>query len=326
MSAGADADMPLAHPLEITALTQDTARGPELGVSFTWPEGILDEPLVDELADTWFEILDALAAHAAEPGAGGRTPSDFPLANLSQDEVERLERDYPGLEEILPLSPLQQGLLYHVLVSGLGTGTDTEEGAQEGADEADVPAGEHNVYTVQVWLELVGDLDPDRLRAAGRALLRRHTNLSAAFVHEGLAEPVQVFGAAAELPWREEDVSALAEDGRESETDRLLGLERNRRFTPTAPPMMRLMLIRLADNRHRVVLTTHHILMDGWSLPIVLRELFALYREAGGEGSVTATEPAADLPVTTPSGSICRGSAGSTVRRRKPPGGRRCRG
>ncbi|WP_326812877.1 amino acid adenylation domain-containing protein [Streptomyces scopuliridis] len=300
MSAGADADMPLAHPLEITALTQDTARGPELGVSFTWPEGILDEPLVDELADTWFEILDALAAHAAEPGAGGRTPSDFPLANLSQDEVERLERDYPGLEEILPLSPLQQGLLYHVLVSGLGTGTDTEEGAQEGADEADVPAGEHNVYTVQVWLELVGDLDPDRLRAAGRALLRRHTNLSAAFVHEGLAEPVQVFGAAAELPWREEDVSALAEDGRESETDRLLGLERNRRFTPTAPPMMRLMLIRLADNRHRVVLTTHHILMDGWSLPIVLRELFALYREAGGEGSVTATEPAADLPVTTP--------------------------
>ncbi|MEV4970315.1 amino acid adenylation domain-containing protein [Streptomyces scopuliridis] len=304
MTAGADADMPLAHPLEITALTQDTARGPELGVSFTWPEGILDERLVDDLADTWFEILDALAAHAAEPGAGGRTPSDFPLTNLGQDEVERLERDYPGLEEILPLSPLQQGLLYHVLVSGLGTDTETEEGAGQGADEADLPAGEHNVYTVQVWLELVGDLDPDRLRAAGRALLRRHTNLSAAFVHEGLAEPVQVFGAAAELPWREEDLSALAEDGREPEIDRLLGQERNRRFTPTAPPMMRLMLIRLADNRHRVVLTTHHILMDGWSLPIVLRELFALYREAGGEGSVTATEPvtasAADLPATTP--------------------------
>ncbi|WP_411113831.1 amino acid adenylation domain-containing protein [Streptomyces sp. 029-5] len=312
MTAGADGDMPLAHPLEITALTQDTARGPELGVSFTWPEGILDERLVDELADTWFEILDALAAHAAEPGAGGRTPSDFPLANLSQDEVERLERDYPGLEEILPLSPLQQGLLYHVLVSGLGAdaetdaGADTYEGARERAGEQDVPAGEHNVYTVQVWLELVGDLDPDRLRAAGRALLRRHTNLSAAFVHEGLAEPVQVFGAAAELPWREEDLSAFAEDGRETETDRLLGLERNRRFTPTAPPMMRLMLIRLADDRHRVVLTTHHILMDGWSLPIVLRELFALYREAGAEGSGTATvlpaghSAAVDLPATTP--------------------------
>ncbi|MFE9885090.1 amino acid adenylation domain-containing protein [Streptomyces scopuliridis] len=308
MSAGADAGMPLAHPLEITALTQDTARGPELGVSFTWPEGILDERLVDELADTWFEILDALAAHAAEPGAGGRTPSDFPLANLSQDEIERLERDYPGLEEILPLSPLQQGLLYHVLVSGLGTDTDTDEDARERADEVDeaeVPDGEHNVYTVQVWLELVGDLDPDRLRAAGRALLRRHTNLSAAFVHESLAEPVQVFGAAAELPWREEDLSALSEGGRETEIDRLLGLERNRRrFTPTAPPMMRLMLIRLGDNRHRVVLTTHHILMDGWSLPIVLRELFALYREAGGEGSVTATDlpagAAADLPATTP--------------------------
>ncbi|MEV8390852.1 MULTISPECIES: amino acid adenylation domain-containing protein [unclassified Streptomyces] len=301
MSAGADADMPLAHPLEITALTQDTARGPELGVSFTWPEGILDERLVDELADTWFEILDALAAHAAEPGAGGRTPSDFPLTSLGQDEVERLERDYPGLEEILPLSPLQQGLLYHVLVSGLGTDTETDEGALEEAGAADEPVGEHSVYTVQVWLELVGDLDPDRLRAAGRALLRRHTNLSAAFVHEGLAEPVQVFGAAAELPWREEDLGTPAEDARESAIDRLLDLERSRRFTPTAPPMMRMMLIRLGDNRHRVVLTTHHILMDGWSLPIVLRELFALYREAGGEGSATAGDlPPVDLPATTP--------------------------
>ncbi|MEV6419527.1 amino acid adenylation domain-containing protein [Streptomyces sp. NPDC051662] len=301
MSAGADADMPLAHPLEITALTQDTARGPELGVSLTWPDGILDERLVDRLADTWFEILDALAAHAAEPGAGGRTPSDFPLTGLSQDEVERLERDYPDLEEILPLSPLQQGLLYHVLVSGLGTDTETDEGAREEAGEADAPVGEHSVYTVQVWLELIGDLDPDRLRAAGRALLRRHTNLSAAFVHEGLAEPVQVFGAAAELPWREEDLGALAEDAREPEIDRLLDLERGRRFTPTAPPMMRMMLIRLGDNRHRVVLTTHHILMDGWSLPIVLRELFALYREAGGEGSVTRGHlPPVDLPATTP--------------------------
>ncbi|MEW2580014.1 amino acid adenylation domain-containing protein [Streptomyces syringium] len=284
MSAGADAGMPLAHPLEITALTQDTERGPELGVSLTWADGILDERLVDELGTTWFEILDELAAHAAEPGAGGRTPSDFPLAQLGQEEVERLEHDYPGLEEILPLSPLQQGLLYHVLVSGLSA----EQAALE---------GEHSVYTVQVWLELVGDLDPARLRAAGQKLLERHTNLSAAFVHEGLVEPVQVFGSRAELPWREEDVSTLSGDRQEEEIDRLLSHERGRRFEPTKPPMLRMMLVDMGDNRRRFVLTTHHIILDGWSLPVVLRELFALYEGAAdtarsADGSATAALPA----------------------------------
>ncbi|WP_370422390.1 amino acid adenylation domain-containing protein [Streptomyces sp. QH1-20] len=284
MSAGADAGMPLAHPLEITALTQDTERGPELGVSLTWADGILDERLVDELGTTWFEILDELAAHAAEPGAGGRTPSDFPLAELGQEDVERLEHDYPGLEEILPLSPLQQGLLYHVLVSGLSA----EQAALD---------GEHSVYTVQVWLELVGDLDPARLRAAGQKLLARHTNLSAAFVHEGLVEPVQVFGSRAELPWRQEDVSALSGDRQEEEIDRLLSHERGRRFEPTKPPMLRMMLVDMGDNRRRFVLTTHHIILDGWSLPVVLRELFALYEDTAPTADGSAT---ADLPAITP--------------------------
>ncbi|MER6915069.1 amino acid adenylation domain-containing protein [Streptomyces sp. NPDC000594] len=295
MSAGADADMPLAHPLEITALTQDTEQGPELGVSFTWPEGILDEDLVDELSRTWFTILDEIAAHAAEPGAGGRSPSDFPLTRLDQDGVDRLERAYPGLEEILPLSPLQQGLLYHVLVSGMAAEADAaEEDAAEEENEAAAQEGEHSVYTVQLWLELVGDLDPERLRTAGSRLLERHTNLSAAFVHEGLAEPVQVLGASAPLPWRQLDVSAVAEDRRTAEIDRLLYEERNRRFTPTAPPMLRMLLIRMGEDRHRVVLTTHHIILDGWSLPVMVRELFALYRADGGTASP------AELPPVTP--------------------------
>ncbi|MDL5206028.1 non-ribosomal peptide synthetase [Streptomyces sp. ALI-76-A] len=286
MSAGADAEMPLAHPLEITALTQDTDRGPELGVSLTWADGILDDELIEELGTAWFEILDELAAHAGEPGAGGRTPSDFPLAALGQDDIERLERSYPGLTEILPLSPLQHGLLYHVLTDRLLV--------QQGDGQAD----EQHVYTVQVWLELDGELDPARLRAAGQALLGRHTNLSAAFVHEGLAEPVQVFDTGARLPWHEEDLSALTQDRRETETERLLHLERSRRFDPTAPPMLRMLLLRTGENRHRLVLTTHHIIVDGWSLPVLLRELFVLYRYGGDESAATAA--GAELPANTP--------------------------
>ena len=84
--------------------------------------------------------------HAAQPGAGGRTPSDLPLVALSQGEIERLERRYPQLEDVLPLSPLQEGLLFHALY------------------DAQAP----DVYTVQLVLALEGPLDAAAL-AGGRA-------------------------------------------------------------------------------------------------------------------------------------------------------------
>ena len=83
--------------------------------------------------------------HAAQPGAGGRSPSDLPLVALSQAEIERLEQRYPQIEDILPLSPLQEGLLFHALY------------------DAQAP----DVYTVQLVLGLDGPLD-ERARCRRR--------------------------------------------------------------------------------------------------------------------------------------------------------------
>ncbi|WP_235981157.1 condensation domain-containing protein, partial [Streptomyces albidus (ex Kaewkla and Franco 2022)] len=286
MSAGADADMPLTHPLSINALTQDAQDGTELSVSFVWPEGVVDEETVRDVADAWFEILDSLAEYATQPGAGGRTPSDFPLVTLDQGEIDALEETHPDLEEILPLSPLQQGMLYHVLLGAL---TGDEDGTEEG-DEA-----RHNLYTVQLSLDLEGALDAERMRDAGQALLQRHGNLRAAFVHDGMRQPVQVVCGDARLPWRTEDLSALTGDGLEREARRLMRAERGRPFDPSRPPMVRMMLLTTGENRYRLVLTTHHILLDGWSLPVIVRELFALYREA-----VSTDGTAEELPAITP--------------------------
>lgn len=288
MSAGADAEMPLTHPLSINALTQDAEDGTELAVSFVWPEGVVDEQTVRDVADTWFEILDSLAEYATQPGAGGRTPSDFPLVDLDQDEIDELEEAHPGLEEILPLSPLQQGMLYHVLLGALAG--DADESGSEEADEA-----RSNLYTVQLSLDLEGTLDAEKMREAGQALLQRHGNLRAAFVHEGLRQPVQVVSSDARLPWREEDLSGLSEERLERETHRLMRAERGRPFDPSRPPMVRMMLVTTGERRYRLVLTTHHILLDGWSLPVIVRELFALYRD-----SVGAAGGAEDLPAITP--------------------------
>ena len=98
-----------------------------------------------ELAERWFDVLAALVRHVAQDGAGGRSPSDLPLVALTQTEIERLERAHPRLADVLPLSPLQEGLLFHALY------------------DAQAP----DVYTVQLELELAGALDEAALRSGG---------------------------------------------------------------------------------------------------------------------------------------------------------------
>src|SRR5262249_27200571 len=120
LGGGGDAGMPLPHVLEVNALTLDGAEGARLRASWSWAPALLDEAAVSELAHGWFAVLEALVRHVAQPGAGGRTPSDVPLAALPQAEIEWLERHYPQIEEILPLSPLQEGLLFHALFDAQG--------------------------------------------------------------------------------------------------------------------------------------------------------------------------------------------------------------
>ncbi len=91
--ASADPEMPCAHVLEISAITHDTPSGPRLRATLTWPAGLLDEPRVQALADLWFAALAALGRHAADPAAGGHTPSDLSLVDLTQDEIDALEAE-----------------------------------------------------------------------------------------------------------------------------------------------------------------------------------------------------------------------------------------
>ncbi|WP_433240263.1 amino acid adenylation domain-containing protein [Streptosporangium sp. CA-135522] len=158
------------------------------------------------------------------------------------------------LEDILPLSPLQQGLFFHALF-----------------DEA-AP----DVYTAQLVLELEGPLDVPALRHATAALLRRHANLRVSFRQRTNGEPVQLVHRRVEVPWRE--VVTADPDGVAAE-------ERARRFDLAAPPLMRFVLLRLAPDRHRLVFTNHHILLDGWSTPLLAAELLTRY---GGAEPATA--------------------------------------
>ena len=166
------------------------------------------------------------------------------------------------LEDILPLSPLQQGFFFHALFD---------------SDDTDV-------YTAQFVLDLEGPLDTAALRTAAETLLRRHANLRAAFWHEDLSRPVQVIPRTVDLPWEEIDAD-------EAGADAIVARERARGFDMTAPPLLRFVLVRTAPERFRLIFTNHHILLDGWSTPILATELFLLYVQGGHDTGMPRVTP-----------------------------------
>ncbi|HEV7588164.1 MAG TPA: condensation domain-containing protein, partial [Longimicrobium sp.] len=158
-----------------------------------------------------------------------------------------------NVEDLYPLSPLQQGMLFHTLYSP-GTGA----------------------YLEQMSMTLVGPVHPEPFRRAWQRVIDRHPVLRSGFVWEGVPQPLQVVFRQVELPFEHEDWRELPVEERERrfaermEQERVEGLD-------LARPQVRVRLYRTGDDEHRFVLTTHHMLLDGWSLPIVLGEFGALY-------------------------------------------------
>ncbi|MFE7646433.1 amino acid adenylation domain-containing protein [Streptomyces phaeoluteigriseus] len=172
-----------------------------------------------------------------------------------------MTRGRSNLSDVLPLTPLQEGLLFH---------------AVSGRRELDV-------YTVQLVLDLSGPLDGARLKAAAERFLDRHPHLKAGFRYRDNGDPVQLVPRTIALPWQEDQVTDEDRIGQLTEEDRL------RPFDMARPPLLRFRLIRTGATSYRFVLTAHQILFDGWSMPVIISELFTLYGD-----------PAAPLPPVTP--------------------------
>ncbi|WP_219536740.1 non-ribosomal peptide synthetase [Nonomuraea guangzhouensis] len=177
-----------------------------------------------------------------------------------------------AFEDVLPLAPMQEGLLFHAL-----------------ADPDGVDA-----YTVTMVLRLEGRLDPAALRTAARALLRRHAGLRAGFRQRKNGQSMQVIHHEVELPWSESDLSGAGEAEREAGFAALFAAEQARRFDLARPPALRFTLVKMAAEDHRLIVANHHILYDGWSLPILLRELVALYHSRGDASALPRVTPFRD--------------------------------
>ncbi|MCV7236484.1 condensation domain-containing protein, partial [Mycolicibacterium celeriflavum] len=250
---GAAAAIPLqlSHTVELNAGTADTDTGPRLHANWRWARSALDRAQVDKLSRLWFEALTGICAHV-RAGGGGLTPSDLAPTRLSQQQLDELCRQ-DCVADVLPLTPLQQGLLFYTSTA---------------ADSSD------DVYAVQLDVTVTGPLDPDRLRDAVHTVVGRHPHLVARFCAQ-FDEPVQVIPADPTAPWRY--VELHEEVDVDEEVTKVCAAERAAVCDFANPPAFRAALIRTGSDRHRFVLTNHHIVMDGWSRPILLQEIIAAY-------------------------------------------------
>ncbi|MEV0684908.1 amino acid adenylation domain-containing protein [Nocardia sp. NPDC050378] len=251
-----DPTLPANAVLDINTIAVTTETGLRLQADFRYATGILDESEVRELAEIWSDWLTALADHTHYPQAGGPTPSDVPLVRVTQTELDTWRRDHPGLSDVLPLSPLQHSLL--------ALGDMLEESV--------------HAYVIQLMVDLTGELDVDRLRRAAAAVLIRHANLRSAFVTTPDGTPVQVIADDVEAPVRVVDTT-------EADLADLLAADQAAGFDPAVAPLLRFTVYRTGSGRNRLVLTGHHILLDGWSMPLLMKELLVLYT-TGGDASV----------------------------------------
>ncbi|RFP96423.1 amino acid adenylation domain-containing protein, partial [Pseudomonas putida] len=245
-----DAEAPLASLLTVNG----QVYGGELRLEWTFSQDIHRRETIEQLAQAYQQALAEIIEHCCEGRHRGLTPSDFPLTDLTQAQLDQLPVAVAQIADVYPLSPMQQGMLFHSIY---------EQGSGN--------------YINQMRVDVDG-LDVQAFRQAWDAALQAHDILRSSFIWQGdLGQAVQVVHKQVTLPfseydWRDEDELAR-------ELDSLAEADRQRGFDLVEAPLLRLVLVRTAQARHHLIFTCHHILLDGWSTSQLLGEV--LQRHAG---------------------------------------------
>lgn len=228
----------------------------KLQLSWAYSNAVHQASTVENLAQKFLSALRSLIAHCQCPTAGGYTPSDFPLVKLDRASLDELiGGDYRRIEDIYPLSPIQQGLLFHTLY-----------------------APESQMYFEQWSCSLHGNLNLAALQEAWQEVINRHPILRTAFNWQNLDEPVQVVLRQLELPWQQYDWRGLSSSEQTQQLEKFKISDRQAGFNLSVAPAMRLTLIQVTDDTHYFIWSHHHILMDGWGAALLLKEVFEIYQ------------------------------------------------
>jgi amino acid adenylation domain-containing protein/non-ribosomal peptide synthase protein (TIGR01720 family) len=227
-----------------------------LTIEWTYSSCHYQESTIQDLANQYIYFLTRLINHCCLSENVGYTPSDFPLVQLTQEQIDELFDKRQDIEDIYPLSPMQSGLLFHSLYS-------------PNSDD----------YFLQLMISLSGHLDSKLLMQAWKSVIDHHTVLRSEFVSNDLDQPLQCIRKHINLAWQEYDWQKMNADEQQVALEKLTNEQRTQLFILDKAPLLRLQLIKTANEHHFLLFNKHHILTDGWSLPIILKDVFDAYQQ-----------------------------------------------
>ncbi|HTK11264.1 MAG TPA: amino acid adenylation domain-containing protein, partial [Ktedonobacteraceae bacterium] len=187
------------------------------------------------------------------------------------DNKNKITRN--ALEDMYPLAPMQQGILFHSLY-----------------------APQSGVYFMQLSVTLHGNLNVAAFQRTWQEIQQRHPILRTAFNWEHREEPFQIVYRQAKLHWHEHDWRTFSRQEQIEQLQTFIQADREKGFDLTRAPLMRLNLIRLADESYHFLWSHHHLLLDGWSCGLLLKEVFGLYEllQAEKSGAFSPCPPYGD--------------------------------
>ncbi|HEX7154408.1 MAG TPA: amino acid adenylation domain-containing protein [Thermoanaerobaculia bacterium] len=247
----------------------ERVRPYQLGLNGRVVEGVLeftldysrrqyDEATMASLARSIESGLRGVIAHCLATERGDYTPSDFPLATVSQTRLDEWQQAYPNLINLYPATGMQQGMFFHGLL-------------------------DRGAYVTQIYPRFAGELSIATLRRAWELVSNRHDTFRTAFV--GQEERLhQLVVSDATLPWVELDWRTVPVDEQLARFEQFRAEDKAAGFDFAKPPLQRITVIRLADDRWQLLWTHHHMLLDGWCAPLVYKEvMYAYERLSRGE-------------------------------------------
>ena len=260
-----DPDAPLPNELSVDS----QVYGGELVLRWTYSRERHDAQTIRGLAEAYLAELQSLTAHCLQDDAGGLTPSDFPLAHLSQSQLDSLPVPASAIEDVYPLTPMQEGLLLHTLLEP-GTG----------------------LYYMQDRYRINSALDPERFAQAWQAVIARHEALRASFCWNVGEDMLQVIHKPGSTPIEYLDWSNDPQSEQEPRLQALLKAEREAGFDLLNQAPFHLRLIRVGAERYWFMMSNHHILIDAWCRSLLMNDFFDIYMALGeGREAQLATPP-----------------------------------
>ncbi|MBN3898050.1 MAG: amino acid adenylation domain-containing protein [Nostoc sp. NOS(2021)] len=227
----------------------------ELRVDWLYSYSLHSQQTIVKWAGEFQQNLLDILNHCTEIDVGGYTPSDFPLVRIPQSYLDILQEKYSQLEDIYPLSPLQEGMLFHTIYN-------PEEG----------------IYFEQVTGKIIGKFDVDNFNFAWQAVVDRHPILRSAFVWDNQDTPLQIVSKSVNFSILQQDWRHLSSPQQENKLQQYLREDRQNGFLLDRCPLMRFSVIQLDNFTWQWLWSHHHIILDGWSLPVIFKEVLAIYQ------------------------------------------------